>query len=123
MLTRARSGSTSAMPPPRSSPTSSRASSGSRPNTATNGGPRTSRGTTWWRTWCCSAYGCSAEPDGHSSPAEQALRFLAEFRRDVGTRQRIGHVRGQETDLRDAVVALAVELQSEERLPLGELDH
>src|SRR5437588_3958330 len=55
--------------------------------------------------------------------AEQLLDFLAERRRDVLARQRIGDVGGEEADLGAAVEAAAGKLQAIERLLLGELDH
>src|SRR5262245_3992757 len=54
---------------------------------------------------------------------QQPLRLLAEFRRNVGPRQRVGDVGGEEADLGAAVVARPLELEAVEGLPLGERDH
>src|ERR1700737_4180457 len=54
---------------------------------------------------------------------QQPLELRAHRRRDVGARERIGDVGGEETSLRAAVEASACELQSVERLRPGELDH
>src|ERR1700722_11784987 len=55
--------------------------------------------------------------------AENSFNFSAEARRDVASRERIGHVGGEETDLRTAIEAASVELQAVERLRLRQLDH
>src|SRR3954452_19690890 len=60
---------------------------------------------------------------GLLSLAQQPLRLLAELGAEVCARQRIGEVGGEKADLGAAVEALAIELQSIERLRLGELDH
>src|SRR5215470_6856028 len=60
---------------------------------------------------------------------QQPLRLLAKLRPQVGARERIGHVGGEEADLGAAVEALAFELDAVERLlarkpahGVGELD-
>src|SRR5215510_15741384 len=60
---------------------------------------------------------------------QQPLRLLAKLRPQVGARERIGHVGGEEADLGAAVEALAFELYAVERLlacepahGVGELD-
>src|SRR5215475_4674531 len=55
--------------------------------------------------------------------AQQPLRLLAEFGPEIGARERVGEVGGEEADLGAAVKALAVELEPVERLRLGEFDH
>src|SRR5215813_264879 len=104
----------------RCSPISSPPRCGSKPSIGTNGCVLTSRATTTTRTCSCSGFGSRGEP---SAFAQQALGFFAQFGRDVGTRERVGDVRGEKADLGTAVIALAFELQAIERLLLGELDH
>src|SRR5262245_54807742 len=58
-----------------------------------------------------------------SSIPEEPLRLLAQLRRNVGTGKGIRNVGGEEADLGAAVIAVALEPQAVERLPLGELDH
>src|SRR5262249_27568731 len=120
MIMSVRRAATIAMPPPRCSLSSLPQTRGSRPSIDTNGCAPTSRATTTTRTCSCSGCGSRGEP---SAFAQQALGFLAQFGRDVGTRERVGDVRREKADLRTAVIALAFELQAIERLLLGELDH
>ena len=51
------------------------------------------------------------------------MASLRKSGRDVGARQRVGDVGGEEADLGAAVEALAFEFQAVERLLLGKLDH
>src|SRR5690242_3334396 len=60
---------------------------------------------------------------GSGSPADEPLDFGAQRRREIVAVERIGDVRGEEADLRPAVVALARELQAIEGLGFGERDH
>src|SRR5216684_3707029 len=55
--------------------------------------------------------------------AQQPLELGPHRRRDVVALERVGDVGGEKADLGAAVEAAPLELQSVERLRLGELDH
>src|SRR5687767_10042263 len=55
--------------------------------------------------------------------AKQIAELLAKRRRNVLAGQRVGDVGGQETHLRSAIEAAALEFQAVERLLLGKADH
>src|SRR5262249_16001717 len=63
-----------------------------------------------------------AAPAG-SALAEYVLELGTEARCDVAALERVGDVGGEKADLRSAIEALALELEPEERLHLGEADH
>src|SRR5580704_3755710 len=55
--------------------------------------------------------------------AENLLDLSAKRRGDIVARERIGDIRGEETDLRAAVETLTLELEAVEALQLGKRDH
>src|SRR5438132_1505178 len=59
----------------------------------------------------------------YSLLAQYPLQLRAKLRRNVLAGERIGHIGGEEADLRAAVEALAGELEAAEALRLGEPDH
>src|SRR5690349_11729709 len=66
----------------------------------------------------CSACGCRIK-----SLADQPLKFLAEFGRDVAACEGVGNVGGEKADLGAAVEAAAFEFQAVEILFLRQRDH